>query len=234
MNTGAKITLSAGLLVLVAAVAGVLGFRPPSATATARDEPAAFAELRGLGGDWTVEELPIGETELLREKVASALRYDHAVFLRFRRGEREFFVYLVHWLPGTVHPRAVRSHTPDVCWVNAGWQPLEQASELVLDFGPQRTPSCEYRRFRLRDHTQEVVFWHLLNGNLVPHWRGALPTPRQLWSALRGDWSAMRGEQYFVRISSPEPFRHLGDDAVFLRVLQILDGLARPTHAESG
>lgn len=81
---------------------------------------------------WTVEYKPIADTPEMKKAVAELLNYDDAVYAVYSNGTRHLAVYIAYWTPGKMSHRLVAGHTPDVCWVNAGWKVLEAESGVSL------------------------------------------------------------------------------------------------------
>lgn len=222
---------SRGVLFLLLAVLG-LAVAATIKTALAEPEihdgassPPLMAALRAFRPvDWSVEELPLGDTERLREVVLKTLRYDDAVFLRYRRGGREFSVYVAFWGPNKATARDVRLHTPDTCWVQAGWVEKRRDEAFVI---PGATGAACVGQLREYEHGgaahQEVVFWHFMDGALVPHWRYGQPTVSQVLRAVAGDQGAVRGAQFFIRVSSPERLDWLWKDEAGRELLRVLE-----------
>lgn len=187
------------------------------------NHPTVIQRLETWNYDgWSVQALPVGETEFMQEIVVSILKYDRATFLRITKGNREFFVYLAYWADGACTAREVRHHTPDTCWEQAGWVALQRRTESVACSENQTTTEGQFRRYAANGQVQEVIFWHFMNGKLVPHWRYGQPTIGQILSALAGDLSAVRGEQYFLRISSPGSLDWLWRDPVWTSLSDVL------------
>lgn len=217
--------LIAGGLVLILAVGAVVRslHSTPVVPAGAVARPPAILALEEFHPPgWTVETLPLGETELLRQKVQETLNFDHAAFVRFRRGEREFSLYIAYWSPGRVTAREVRHHTPDTCWVQSGWEEKARDDTCRVSSGILKTVIGQGRTYTQRDYVQHVQFWHLMNGRLVPHWTYGQPTPLHILGAILGDAHAVRGEQFFVRISSPAPLEWLWQEPVGEQLLHML------------
>lgn len=181
---------------------------------------AALESFRPAG--WSTDVLPLGETELVQQKVLETLNFDQAVFLRFRRGLKEFAVYLAYWSPNKATARDVRLHTPDTCWVQAGWQEKARNEAYVVPVGGAQSDAGQYRKYEQRGFTQHVVFWHFMNSQLVQHWRYGQPSPQQVLQAIGGKSDAVKGEQYFLRISSPEPVDWLWEDEVGKQLMRLL------------
>ncbi len=75
-------------------------------------------------------------------------------------GER-VTVFMGTWDAGNPKQLSVVGHTPDVCWVGAGWKPVraEHPDKLPLHFGPDTIP-FEARTFLTPDGRQrELTVW---------------------------------------------------------------------------
>jgi hypothetical protein len=81
---------------------------------------------------WTVEYKPIADTPEMKKAVAELLNYDDAVYAVYSNGTRHLSVYIAYWTPGKMAQRLVAGHTPDVCWVGAGWRIVEAKSGVSL------------------------------------------------------------------------------------------------------
>lgn len=71
----------------------------------------------------------------------------------------EYRVFLIHWEPGS--NMSVVQHTPDICWMHAGWKPaqLGQPNTIKIDLG-ERSLAFECRAFVSPDGgTKELVVW---------------------------------------------------------------------------
>jgi len=77
---------------------------------------------------WTVEYKPIADTPEMKAKVDELLNYDDAVYAVYSKGLQRISVYIAYWTPGKMSQRLVAAHTPDVCWVGAGWRIVEARS----------------------------------------------------------------------------------------------------------
>lgn len=214
--------LGAALVALVTAGI-ILGFRHATDSTPAPASPVVFARLAGLPADgWTVSALPLGPTELVDEKAREVLQFDEMAYLHFRRGDREFTLYLAYWKPGKADLRTVNSHTPDSCWVNSGWVEQERRSGFTGAGDARPLPPGEYRCFTHNNVRQYVVFWHLLAGRPVPLAERGMPQLGYLLDLLRGEAKGLGGEQYFVRIASPRPLEEIWSDPKFQDVLRVL------------
>lgn len=155
---------------------------------------------------WTVEYRPIADTPEVQAKVAELLNYDSAVFAIYTRGATRVSIYLAYWTPGKMMYRDVGGHTPDNCWVNAGWK-IESAAGLKTLTAPNG--ACylhtEHRVFTASGAREHMLFWHIVGG-VSEYWRNGWPPPMlDALTDLPRMGRRMRAEQFFVRISSNVP-----------------------------
>ena len=66
---------------------------------------------------WSVEELPVGPTELDRTVISQCLNYDELIYRRYYSARGSFCLYAAYWAPQRMSPCAVGIHTPDGCWM---------------------------------------------------------------------------------------------------------------------
>ena len=50
------------------------------------------------------------------------LQFDEMVYRSYRQGGVEVQIYAAYWKPGSAPYGQAGVHTPDTCWVNAGWK----------------------------------------------------------------------------------------------------------------
>lgn len=154
---------------------------------------------------WTRTLRPIADTPEMQKAVGEMLNYDDGVFVDYTRGTDRLSVYIAYWTPGRMSHRLVAGHTPDICWVSAGWQcqargeTVPQVSTLSLQDFP-----AEGRTFIARGITEYVWFWHIVGGRPISY--GPQTPP---WYASLADMVAkgfnQREEQFFIRLSAPRP-----------------------------
>ncbi|MGC4073463.1 MAG: exosortase-associated EpsI family protein [Nibricoccus sp.] len=178
---------------------------------------------RELAG-WSVREGQVAETQEMKRAVGELLNFDDVVLRTYRRGGIEFEIYAAYWRPGKMSQRLIAGHTPDVCWVAAGWTMLEHGPGKGLGaFDAGMMEHAQQRVFKEPQGMQRyVLFWHLSGG--VPVNYDVAGTPP--WWAVFSDFKRFglnqRRSQYFVRISSNVPFVELKDDAGFRTALAAL------------
>jgi len=228
------IVLSGLSIVLVTAVALGLfaAIRPlPAPTLTT---PLADLLPREISG-WAVTDQPIADTEEMKKAVGELLNYDDAIFRTYSQGPVTLSVYIAYWKPGKMSPRLIATHSPDVCWVGAGWKctardfaylvpSIKSLASSAQQLGPS-LPLAQAGTYELKGNVQHVLFWHIHNGKIVNYATGKQPPP---WAPLADLWREglnQRGEQSFIRISSNLPAEELTHTSIFQQVVPRLEGL---------
>lgn len=169
---------------------------------------------------WTCDELPLAETEELKNAVADILKFDEFRSLIYRNGGRTVTLYAAYWSDGKVPPRAVGVHTPDTCWVQNGWSRHARTSGVPV---PHCRPA-EFGTYSLRGNRLNVYFWHLVGGRSYAYEQEGLHSLTAPLKDLATFGLQQRREQLFVRLAANVPFEQLRDDPGYLA---LLDALAR-------
>jgi hypothetical protein len=177
------------------------------------------AELAG----WTAVDQPIAETAEMQRAVGELLNYDDAILRSYRRGGQQFDVYAAYWKPGKMSERLVAGHSPDVCWVAAGWSMVtKDAPAEPLALGSWAPSAGQYRVFRDgRGAMRWVVFWHVAGDRRIDYGQG-VPPWWSVFSDLGKRGFGQRSSQYFVRVSANVPWEELNGDEGFRAVLRDL------------
>lgn len=186
-----------------------------------------LSELLPNGGaGWQAEDLPLGDTEMLSDRIEQELRYDEMLFRNYSNGPRQFAVYVAYWRPGKITPRDVEFHTPDRCWIHAGWS--RQAHDMHYQLGGA-SAGLKAGQWRVFDApgtpAQEVVFWHVVDGEVDNYSDLQGPSDWEILGSLFSYGVKMKREQYFIRVSSAEPMSQLMQDAFFRSVMDALKSL---------
>jgi hypothetical protein len=181
---------------------------------------------------WSVEELPIGPTELDSGAISRCLNYDEFIFRRYRFGRDVIFLYLAYWSPQRMPPDAVGGHTPDFCWMGGGWTCEASSFSWTSRLGDKKLLPAQYRLFRNADgRVQHVIYWHLVGGRLFEddyHIDGFHNQRSNdmhsffFWGNVLLHRAGANDEQYFVRLSSERPFEEIWDDPGFRTLMESL------------
>ena len=176
-------------------------------------------EVRSEVPGWRFEAQPIGETA--RAILATTNLFNGT----FHGPNRErVTVFAAEWRATAGAAMSVVQHTPDICWVGAGWVPrnVGQPDRIEFPVG-QRPLPFECRVFSAPDGGRpELVLWCTLVGGAVLPEAGkwAIETDLAAGSRTRFDWAGRRvglthlvrnvaarrqasGEKQFVRLSVP-------------------------------
>jgi hypothetical protein len=169
---------------------------------------------------WVGTDQVLGDTELVRDQVKNVLQYDDILWRVYKKGATELGVYVVYWKPENQMQVEIGHHTPDICWVNAGWRILSADYNYQLSIPGISCTPAQYRYFETGGTRLHVAFWHLVGGRLSGYGlaqqtnlRARLPERfGVLWADRFGFY---RSEQYFIRLSSNMPFEQLEKDKGF-------------------
>lgn len=100
---------------------------------------------------WSRTEQPIADTPEMRQKVDELLSFDDGVFYIYTSGSLRLSVYVAYWQPGKMSSRLVAGHTPDVCWVGAGWKCTKRGEAIpVVSSAAHETPASVTLSLRSR------------------------------------------------------------------------------------
>lgn len=220
MNKSAMVALLIGVSVLLGAIGLEL------ARDRFRQEPIFKGELRDLVPrqsdlpGWQLSFMPIADTPEMQKQVSEILNYDEAIYAIYRLGEFRVSVYLAYWKPGKVSVRAVARHTPDVCWTLAGWSCTHREGIAALPIGNLTAHDVEHRIFSLNGQFEHVVFWHLVENDVISYHTGWRPP----WYAAVSEFcrwgNRFQQEQFFLRISSNRPLGELQKSEVMQRIVR--------------
>jgi hypothetical protein len=181
---------------------------------------------------WHSQDVALGPTEFIQDKVEQILNFDDVLNREYRRGGVTFGVYVAYWGAGKMPTRLVASHTPDRCWTENGWTCLDMRfKERRSALGTKLQPA-DWREFRDPNgaHVQ-VLFWHLIEGRAYDYGNhfNAIPRPLEWWKDAVSQAVHGSREQYFIRVTSNVSFDDIWEDPGFQTVMA---GLARLGLAE--
>ncbi len=184
---------------------------------------------------WSYRELPLAETEEMRNNVIHALQFDQFVSRSFTRGAVIVTIYAAYWRADKVPPRAVGVHTPDTCWVQNGWTRLDRAYAVQLTTKPGTAfKPAEYGVYTAGHGRQHVYFWHLVGGTAYSYRQEGLHSLTAPLQDLLAFGVTQRREQLFVRLASNVPFDQVWRDPGFTVLLESLGrlGVGQPEGAK--
>jgi hypothetical protein len=174
---------------------------------------------------WTASEGQVAETQEMKRAVGELLNFDDVVLRTYRRGGMEFEIYAAYWRPGKMSHRLIAGHTPDVCWVAAGWTMVRAGGDDTEATGRDMSlaQGGEYRVFKDPRGTKRFVrFWHLSGGESVSYDVAGTPPWWAVFSDFKRFGLNQRRSQYFVRVSANVPFAELSGDAGFRAAMAAL------------
>lgn len=180
---------------------------------------------------WTRIFQSIADTPELQKKADELLNFDDAVFVDYSRGDSRLSVYIAYWSPGRMSHRLIAGHTPDVCWVGSGWKCIERgrntmARKINSSSSPQLTRHfylpAETRTFSAHGITEYVWFWHLVGGKNISYGTNAEPPWFATLSDIVDNGLNQREEQFFIRLSSPNPLGYSDLSPILEMVLESL------------
>ncbi len=161
---------------------------------------------------WTVEEVPLAESQGEMDHVEKILKFDQYVSRKYTKGDLEITLYAAYWKPGKRSPIDAGGHNPDSCWVNFGWtRTLREFSITGTKIGGHELLPYEFGIYEKGGASISVMFWHLLNGKPYAYedhragWADGIAgvifrLPKRLEDLKRLGLNQRR-EQLFVRIS---------------------------------
>lgn len=139
------------------------------------------------------------------------------------RGTVQLTVYLAYWPAGQTTVSRVASHTPDACWPGSGWinRPLKDQRETPTLPGLTVSPA-EHRFFtHAEGYPQHVWFWHLYDGRAI-NYLDPYSVPALIKLAWRYGFRR-QGDQFFVRVSSNQPWSELAGEPLVREIFSHLD-----------
>lgn len=132
-----------------------LGTRPP--------EVAYEFAVRPAVPGFTFTAVPVGEKEM------DVLATTNLVNGEFSDGTRRFTVFAADWKAETAKQMAVVQHTPDVCWVGAGFRPVTGRAPTATPFTLDGVEiPFQLRVFEMPGASrQELTVWCTLVGGQI-------------------------------------------------------------------
>lgn len=176
---------------------------------------------------WEVTDLPVGQTEEVMRRMGEILNYDTAFLREYKKGITKVEVYISYWTPGKAHYRLVYGHTPDVCWVKAGWKSVMQNSSYIIQLDGTESVElkpAQYREFMINSEHLRVVFWQLLDGKPFTYGNFGPPPRTAIFTDILERGFNQKPEQWFIRISANVDFDQLFFDPGFQELMRSMAG----------
>jgi len=222
--------LLAWLALLLAAAVGLQVLPERESVIVKREAPLAEYFPREMAG-WHSDDRPPAESEAEIARVKRLLNYDETLLRFYRKGERQFSLYVSYWRPGKMPAREIAFHVPDQCWVSVGWK------ETLADFNYQREfegrllAPAQYRVFDSLGGRQYVLYWHILNGRAIVYSPEGTQSQLTTLGALFRLGMSHKGEQYFIRVASGSPLDDLWNDEGFQEIMELVAPLGPGLHS---
>lgn len=172
---------------------------------------------------WKIEDLEIMDTPEASARVSDFLNFDDAIFRVFKKGNTQVGLYIAYWSPGKASYRWAGAHTPDTCWVQAGWNCTQREYSIPFRHDDIRFEPAEYGVYETETDKQNVYFWHLVGGQAYSYKQQG---GHNIFAALidiKHHGLDLRKEQFFIRLSSNQPLEQLKQMQGFS---EILDSMA--------
>ena len=174
---------------------------------------------------WEMRELPIAETEELKEAVVETLNFDDHLSRIYTKGDTFIYLYIAYWKEGKMPIRLVQAHTPDICWVRNGWDLKSDQTSVNLNVGSVPLKPAESRIFEKDHQVQYVYYWHVIGRETYTARAVGNNAPFDIIRALFKFGFHQKAEQFFVRLSSNVPLDNKWQDIGFKTLQQDMANL---------
>lgn len=202
----------------------------PKSVVIERAQPLAEYLPKEIFG-WQAEDRPLAATEAVAGAVKKILNYDEALLRYYRKGGQEFAVYVAYWQAGKMPSREIAFHIPDKCWPTAGWKRTAADYHYQKSLDGRLLAPAQYREFEQAGKKQYVIYWHIYDGRTIIYNPDGSPSDLSMLTDLRRRGLRQKGEQYFIRISSPIPLDQLWDEEGFQEILRRIAPLGPGLHS---
>jgi hypothetical protein len=173
---------------------------------------------------WKRETIPLADSNAAQANVQGILNYSQAVQYLYTKNQSQFLIYVAYWEPSTVSVADVGTHNPDSCWVNNGCTRTDRDYAVSGKIGNRSLQPYEYGQYITpQGARQNVIFWHLVNGQPNRYadqeqgWRAGLKGRLERLPLLMKDLKEFglnqKNEQMFIRVSSFIPTKNLLNDS---------------------
>lgn len=213
---------------LLVVLAGAVAFNFLPRRVSERFSPSApLAEMFPASIDgWQAVDMPLGATERESGAVQGILRSSDFVFRIYRKGDREIGLYVSYWRHGASSIVSAGGHSPDVCWVQSGWDRVGTEDEVTFEVDGFQSLPAQIRSFTNEaGGKRHVVFWHVMDGCRTGYALGDsanwLKRAPVIFDAMvRSRFGLLRAGQYFIRIDSNRPIAEIQREGVFIHLLR--------------
>lgn len=224
-----KFSLIVCFIILIGAVAILLVL--PIVNRPAKLNDKLLEAIPRVVPGWEVRDIPIAESEEMKKAVNELLNYETAVFREYKRESRVLQLYAAYWPPKKFHPRLIAIHTPDVCWVGNGWlMSRPDYGYKVPTVGPS-LHHAQYRLFEAHGAHLNVIYWHVIDGHLSGYAEGVYSRSNNFFEDLISSLKNGAGEQFFIRLSSPQPWSEWSGDELYESILKVLSPVLQDVPA---
>jgi hypothetical protein len=151
---------------------------------------------------WQVEDQDISNSPESSTRISNFLKFDDSLFRIYQQGDVFVTLYIAYWAPGTASYRWAGAHTPDTCWVKAGWSCDERTYSVPFEHAGAEFEPAEFGIYSKDGLAQKVYFWHLVGGEAFGYQQQGEPTIFGALIDIKEYGLDLRQEQFFVRLSS--------------------------------
>lgn len=216
-----KIALFLGMTTLLSALGlqAFFAFVPP-AERTFNESLADVipSELPG----WKTKDLEIADTSAASMRISDFLNFDDSIFRTFTKGDTTVGLYIAYWSPGKTSYRWAGAHTPDTCWVLAGWNCTKREHSVPFQNGDTHFQPAEYGVYEKGLDKQNVYFWHLVGNEAYTYKQNGVPNIFASLIDIRHHGLNLRKEQFFIRLSSNKTLDQLKKERDFSKIIDSL------------
>ena len=180
---------------------------------------------------WTEEAMDLANSPESAARISDRLKFDDAFFRLYRRGNAFVMLYVAYWKPGKVPYRWAGAHTPDTCWVQAGFEREEREYKVPFSVNDTRFDPAEFGIYSKDGTAHRVHFWHLIGGEAYGYQQKGEHNIFGSLQDIRDYGLNLRQEQFFIRLSSNKRLETLKQMDGFTRILESLGELGLETDS---
>ena len=198
---------------------------PPKPTFSGMLAEVLPGELAG----WKVRDLEMADTPEASIRVSEFLDFNDSIFRTYTKDDTQVGIYIAYWSPGKVSYRWAGAHTPDTCWVQAGWDCTQREHSVPFQHGDISFQPAEFGVYETKTDKQNVYFWHLVGSEAYSYEQQG---GHNIFAALvdvRHHGLNLRKEQFFIRLSSNKALDELKQMPGFSKILDSLADIGLAT-----